>query len=145
MAHELRCSNRTRPLRSAREPDLRSRRCSVTGVARACQGSRKVKARTIIKRTTWYPALMMKMKAGREAGRRRDAQRRNQIPRGGSSSTFHLHRRMIARYGSSWRDLWQTGLRNQQRRLGCHFLMLSTKPGLLPRPKNPRDSFAFGA
>jgi len=114
--------------------DLRSRWRAAIGAARACRGLRKEIARIITQGTGWHSAPTMKMITEAEASRHRGARHLNQTPRENNSICRH-HRRKIVRLGAGWRDSWRRGIQNQQRRLRCRFLMHSTKPSLLPRPK----------
>ena len=70
-------------------------------------------------------------------GRLCDAWHQNQTPR--DNSICCNHRQKIVRLRVDWWDSWRRGPPdNQQRRLWCRFLMPSTTPRLLPRPKHTR-------
>jgi len=116
--------------------DLRSRWRAAIGAARACRGLRKSNNANNNTRDRVAPAPTMKMITQAGAGRRRDARHRNQTPR--DNSICRHHRQKIVRLGVDWRDSWRRGPPDQQRRLRCRFLMPSTTPRLLPRPKHAR-------
>ena len=114
--------------------DPRARWRNAIGVACVLSRFGKCNGANNDKRTTWHSARTMRMITGAEVGRRRGARRQNHTPRD-SSTTFHLHRRMIARFGAGWWD-WQRGFQRRcrhHRSLQCHFLIPSTRPRPLQR------------